>query len=310
MSPHHFRHHGMSLVELIIAMAVGMVILTVVSQAYLGGLQSKRANTDITRLNETSRFAFDLITRSLRKAGYSNRWGPPPPTGVVPGVVPFCGTTPALMAVNGAATIDPTAANLAGATNTVLNASDVLRVSYYGEDNAAGTAADGSVLDCHGYPVRRGQRVDEVIFVANDLATNEPSLFCYTSNPTPAIVGSHPGSLPLVTGVESMQLLFGEDVELDGVINRYVPWGLARPDGTAFSATSILSAKLSVVVRTPNAVGVDNELRTYNHFSAPGYNYPAVTNADGGAVFTPTTGAGRLRSMQGVEIALRNFCTA
>lgn len=299
------RQGGVSLIELMIAMAVALVVLLVVSQAYVSGLSSKRAGTDVSRLNETARFAFDLLARQARKASYANTWAPL--AGTSTAAANFCGTTTAVGGVNDPATINPTVSSLAGTTVAVLNSSDVLRVSYYGEDDAAGTAADGSILDCHGYPVRRGQLVDEVMFVANDATTNEPALYCYTSNPAPAVVGSHPGSLPLVTGVESLQMLYGEDTDGDGVINRYVPWGV----DANFQAARVLAIKVSVVVRSPSASSTDTALLSYNHFgttyTTPAGTAPANTNGDNGAVFTPATGAGRVRLLMSTEIGVRNF---
>ena len=68
------KHSGFSLVELMIAMIIAMIVLLVVSQVYVGGLRTQRAQTEVLRLNESARFAFDLVTRELRKAGHRNVW--------------------------------------------------------------------------------------------------------------------------------------------------------------------------------------------------------------------------------------------
>jgi type IV pilus assembly protein PilW len=300
---------GMTLIEVMIAMVIGLIVFLVVSKAYVGGLTTKRVQTDVSRLNETTRFTFDLISRETRKLGYANVWMYPRP----PEVQVACSGT-VLLGVNDATQINPAAADLSGSTVTVLNKSDVLRVSYFGEDNAGGTAADGSVLDCHGYGVRRKDRVNDVLYVANDSATSEPSLYCYTDNPSNPSAGR---SLPLVSSVESLQMLYGEDTDGDGVVNRYVPWNLVS------NSNNVISIKVSVVARSLKATSAtDTASPTFRHFSGGrhtsdygvtytyDYDYPSSANSDTGAVFSPAAAEkGRLRTMSVTEIAVRNFCS-
>jgi type IV pilus assembly protein PilW len=301
---------GMTLIEVMIAMVIGLIVFLVVSKAYVGGLTTKRVQTDVSRLNETTRFTFDLISRETRKLGYANVWMKP----LTSAASVTCGRK-ILFGINDATQIDPAAADLSGSTVTILNKSDVLRLSYYGEDDAGGAAADGSVLDCHGYGVRRKQRVNDVLYVANDAATNEPSLYCYTDNPDNPHAGT---SLPLVTSVESLQLLYGEDTNRDGVVNRYVPWNLVS------NSDNIISIKVSVVARSLKATSAtDTASPTFRHFSGGrhtsdygvtytyDYDYPSSANSDTGAVFSPAAvDKGRLRTMAVTEVAVRNFCDA
>ena len=55
------RDSGFTLIELLISMTIGLLIALVVTQAYLSSLTTQRSQTDQTRLNESARFAFDLI---------------------------------------------------------------------------------------------------------------------------------------------------------------------------------------------------------------------------------------------------------
>lgn len=292
------NQRGFTIVELMVAILIGLILMLAVSKAYLSGLGTQRAQTDVTRLNETARFAFDLLSREARKAGYRNTWQ----LGSTAGNFCSSNATGSLLAgfnVNSSTqTINPNAANFSGATFTVANSSDVLRVRYYGD-------SDGSILDCHGYPVAQAQLVDETLFIAQDPNNNnEPTLYCNTTNPAPAVT-NHPGSLPLVAGVESLQLLYGEDTDSDGVVNRYMPWG-------AVTADNVLSMKTSIVVRSPNDIDpTPNPVaRTFNHFSTTGFTYQAATNTDTGAIFTvPATDTTirRIRMMLSTEISFRNF---
>lgn len=330
---------GISIVELMIAMVIAMVLLLVVSQVYVGGVTTQRAQTDVMRLNESARFAFDLITRELRLAGYRNTWSPNSASSE------FCadaGTkVPAFLALNDPATINPSAADASfgsGSTTIYSPASsrynDVLRVRYYGEAGATGApanaaAATSPVLDCQGYAVAADQLVTDTLFIAVDANNNnEPTLYCYTDNPA-----SPRQAVPLVAGIESMQLLFGQDTDGDNLINRYIPWN-QRASGTCRSAVinpnipanpkpwelmvsgatktctadDIRSVKVSVIARTPSAISKDAVAQgPMAHFSA---SYPAAANSDPSAIF-PSAGVnvpndGRARVMSSTEIALRN----
>ncbi len=130
-------------------------------------------------------------------------------------------------------------------------------------------------------------------FIAADTSNNnEPALFCYTTNAAAS------GNVPLVPGVESMQMLYGEDTDGDGTINRYVP------ASTAVTVSNVRSIMLSLVTRTPNAKAVDNTARTFNHF---GTNYDSAANSDPGSVFTAPADR-RTRQQFSTTIALRNLC--
>jgi type IV pilus assembly protein PilW len=299
---------GFTLVELMIAVTIALLILLVVSQAYLGALQTQTSQSDTTRLNESARFTFDLLARELRQSGFANTWQRNVTSGVR-----FCSTAGGsqLLGANDPAAINPAVANFAGATYSIFSPggasrSDVLRVRYYGEpyspaNPGAGTSA---LRDCHGQPVAAGQLVEDTMFVSADPNNNnEPTLYCYTSNPVPANA-THPGVMPMVSGVESLQLLYGEDTDTDGIVNRYVPWQLVT------NADNLLSVKVSVVVRgaSTGASVIGGSLAPWNHFSA---TYPAAANGDTSAVFpAPATNIpsdNRFRKLFSTEISFRNY---
>lgn len=289
---------GVTLVELLVAMAIGLVVVLVVSAAYLSGLNTQRSQSDMTRLQESARFAFDLLSKEMRKAGYRNTYGIYPASYNLGATraQEFCVSQPAGSPIVG--TNDATTVTVAGGgTATVLNSSDIITARYYGEDNAAGTAADGSVLDCGGNAVRRGTLVTDTLYVALDPSNNsEPTLFCSTTNP------AGPANLPLIAGVESMQILYGEDTDIvggttSGTINRYVPAHLLA------STDNISSILVSLVIRTPNFVASDVRTAAFNHF---GSSYDPAANTDPGSVFPPPADR-RLRLQFPTVIAVRNF---
>jgi type IV pilus assembly protein PilW len=294
---HIRRQAGVQLVEVIVAMAIASIIALAISRAYIASTQIQTSQIGTMRLNETARFAFDLLGKELRHAGFSNTWQGGS------NAQRYCTATigsalNGLNDVNG--TIDPTTNNLLGGAYTIANRSDVIRVSYYGED---GSAVTSPMLDCHGYPIPSGVSIQETLFVAVDNATQEPSLYCDTSN---AHANGAPRALPLVTGVESMQLLYGLDANADGLIDQYVPWNLVGAN-----ADLVTSVKVSLVVRSPTDSAADTVntavARTLNHFGEA--TYPAAAkaaNSDAGATFiTPVDR--RARALSTTELGMRNF---
>lgn len=295
-SKHQHGEQGLTLVELMVAVTIGLLITLVVTQAYVSGTQTQRTQSDMTRLQESARFAFDTLSHGLRKAGYKN----PLVTGDG-----FCDpTSPGarLAGKNDVALLNPASADLSGTMVTVLNTSDVVRVRYYGEGlSVAPFSADGSVLDCLGNSVAANVLAEDTYFVATDSTNNnEPALFCYTSN------AATTGSVPIIPGVESLQVLYGEDRDAvgtsDGIIDRYVP------AGSVSDWNSIRSLMLSVVVRTPTLVAADQSIaRKFNHFGLGYAPLDTPPGSDPGSVFSPTTD-GRIRQQSDTTVALRNIC--
>ena len=283
------RARGFTLIEMMVALVIGLLITLVVLQAYLSGLGTQMTQTGAARAQESSRIAFDLLAHSLRKAGYKNPKAP---------ALGFCDTTVARLVIsNDPATIDPTAANLAGSAVTILNTSDAFRVRYFGEGLPfAPFSTDGTIRDCLGNTVAPNSLVEDTFFIAADAANNnDPTLFCYTTN------AAARGNVPLVPGIESMQLLYGEDSDGDGIINRYVT-GAGLTNANALN--SIRSVKLSVIARTPGTHAVNRTTQAIDHF---GTAYSGANSGDAARIFTAPAD-GRTRRHTTTTVALRNLC--
>ena len=63
---------GLSLVELMVALVIGLVLLAGLTRVYVSAKQSYNAQEQLARMQESGRFAMDLLTRDLRRSGY---WG-------------------------------------------------------------------------------------------------------------------------------------------------------------------------------------------------------------------------------------------
>lgn len=76
-APSPQAQRAFSLVELMIALAIGLGLLLVISYAYLGSKQTFRLQDTLSRMQENARFVFETIGFDMRMAGFTG-----------------CGTTP------------------------------------------------------------------------------------------------------------------------------------------------------------------------------------------------------------------------
>ena len=67
---------GFTLVELMVAITIGLIILAVLSQVYVGSKRTYRSQEALSRLQENGRYAIDFLGRDLRVAGYMGCIGP------------------------------------------------------------------------------------------------------------------------------------------------------------------------------------------------------------------------------------------
>jgi len=268
------RQSGLTLVELMVAMGLGLLLTVVIAQIFIGTRSSYATQEESARMQENARFALQLLERELRMAGFKKNGS----TGA------FDAANPALGAADGGG----------------LNASDELTVRYFGSENPANTAPDGTVSNCIGEKASLNEGVVDVFYVAT-APNGEPALFCRSRQPAAPV--APPKETELVTGVESLQILFGEDTNGDRTVDRYLPRGDA-----ALNMDNVIALRISLLMRSERPVATEADARKYNHFGpsyAPGDVPPAV---DPGAVFN-AAGAQldrRLRRIYQTTVALRN----
>ncbi|WP_198411400.1 PilW family protein [Marinimicrobium alkaliphilum] len=65
-----FRQKGLSLIELMISIAVGLVLMTGVVQLFLGSRVTFETQQAVSRVQETGRMAIEFMAQDIRMAGY------------------------------------------------------------------------------------------------------------------------------------------------------------------------------------------------------------------------------------------------
>jgi type IV pilus assembly protein PilW len=242
------------MVELLVSMTLGLLLTIVIGQVFLASKESYRTTEDLSRLQENARFAVSAMTRVVRMAAFTTD-----PNAVKSAVFPLA-TAPALTGANGAS-----------------SAPDEITVRYQG----SGDPADDTILDCHGNAIKGGDLAVARYYLAAG-ADGANALFC--DNTGTVGVGITTGPVELASGVENVQILYGEDTDADGTANRYV----TRAD--VGNLDNVVSLRFALLVRSTNEVAASTDTRTYNLL---------------GTVFDPVDDR-RLRRVFTATIALRN----
>lgn len=66
----HTRQQGLSLIELLISIALGITLMSASLQFIISTRQTYELNDDISRIQENGRIALDMLSKDLRLAGY------------------------------------------------------------------------------------------------------------------------------------------------------------------------------------------------------------------------------------------------
>jgi type IV pilus assembly protein PilW len=263
-APGRARMLGLSLIELMAALTIGLLLIAGALTVYMQSRNTYRTTDTAARMQETARYAFDVLEPDVRLAGFwGMKKGPSAVTDTVPAAsITYnkCSTNDGWLGdaskyINAFDGDGSTAANWASMAcgPTGLSArSDVLIVRR--------ASAETSVLDTTKVQVH-SNRAQATVFNSatapggygtgpasetRDMVVNV--YYIGTDNGLAALRrvslrGMTMQDEPVITGVQDMQVELGIDTNGDGTIERYVKAGDA---GTA----SILSARIYLLVQS------------------------------------------------------------
>src|SRR6056297_3249343 len=69
------KNSGMTLIELLVAMVIGLVLLGGVYVSFVSSTTTNSMNEQLSRMQENGRFAMQLMTRTVRSVGYQGCGG-------------------------------------------------------------------------------------------------------------------------------------------------------------------------------------------------------------------------------------------
>jgi type IV pilus assembly protein PilW len=325
-------------VELMVAMALGLVIVSIGLASLVFSRQGFSAVDNTTQLRDRERFAVDLITRLIIQAGYQDLSSTSSVTRAIAGVTGV-DAEPDVYGWNNAFYGVPANKILSEITNissgdrpgkctatdtSCRNGSDLLAIRFQGvSTTTGGVVADNTMINCAG----RGEpasvtgdlndRAASLIHVSRG-ADGEPSLSCvyYTD------AGAWSASSPIIEGVESFQILLGTDgvtpnsaavTAQDSIAERWL-----RPDQLAVAGNAVATrenwrrvraVRVGMVLRGPVGSAPDAFSETFRplgaSFTSTADTGSSLTGANAGSAFTAGTDR-RLRVTSNFTVHLRN----
>ena len=201
------RQRGLTLMELLVAVAIGAFLVMVAVTLMLSSNASFVAQSDAANVDDAGRFALAAIEKAARQTAFVDFAGEDAAAAIDPAAPPH---------IRGldAASLPGASVALDKPRPAAVNGSDVVALRFAGSGAGEG---DGSATTCAGFSVGAGQAGWSIFYVG--LAqTGDPELRCKykgaNSWTAEAVIG----------GVDSFQVLYGLDTDAkpDGMANRFI----------------------------------------------------------------------------------------
>ena len=237
------KQAGLSLLELMVAMIVGLFIIVGISSVYLGNKRSNITTNELSQLQDNGRAILEQLTETIQHTGYSS-------TSAAPNSEVFITSAVANASCSdGSDSVLNTGIFSTMANNTAYG--DTVGVIYLGDNqlNAdCGAAELPASCRMGSGATSAAARIYNYFYVAPG-ATGVPELLCSGSR--------NMAAQTIAQGVENLQLTYGEDSNADGTPDRYVNSANVTNWG------NVVSAHIAVLVRSLRPVAVANEARSY-----------------------------------------------
>ena len=311
---------GLTLVELMVAMALGLIITLAAISALILSQQGFKTVDASSQIKDNARFASEIMRRVILQSGYQS--------------TPF--------AINRGNELQTSENNshephvkgfddsgyeetlLEGTSNNSgkngINNSDLLIIRYQIGLDTANNQADHAMINCSGQisiededtPLHAYERLGSAFYIEN--SNNEPTLMCAHLTSSGKWV-----SQPLVSGVESFQVLYGtHNVSANTAPAPTNPSDPTPPadqylradelivngddEATTENWSRVGSVRIGMVLRGPVGSAMDKTTSTQLPFGTD----TLCTAADKGCSYTAAAD-GRLRQNLSFTVHLRNI---
>lgn len=327
------RQKGVTLVELMVAMALGLLIALAAAAALLVSRQGFAAVDAASQLRDNGRYLQSLTQRLGVQAGYRDVKFATDTTAKANQAYGATAPPPNIFGLNNASRTS-TATWDAGTVRTsgqVGYGSDILVLRHQTSSSTPdATSSDGTMIDCAGVastavPTGLDDKLVSILHVGVG-SDGEPALLCSRSD-----TGAAPYDVqPIISGVENFQVLYGVDgigpgnttvpipsASADSIPERYLradQLTVAGNDAATYANWQrVRSIRIGVVLRGPPGSAIDNASQTFyplgvskaSGSGTPGSGF-ANNSTDPGTAYTPTVDS-RLRQVVTFTVHLRNF---
>jgi len=229
------RQRGLTVVELMVAMALGLAVLLACGKLLVGATRAYAVQVEAEEMDEAGRYALDAVARAVRRSAHVD-WAASPTQDPA---------LPARIAGLDARSVPRNGNGIDSALPDAVNGSDVLALRFPGSGPAPD--GDGGTADCAGFPVHGGEEGWSIFYVARN-AQGDAELRCKYR-------GSSNWSADAVAGkVDGFQVLYGLDGDGDGVPDRYV------------NASALATLDAGLALNGANAVQRAQDLNRRTHW--------------------------------------------
>lgn len=316
--------HGVTLVELLVAMAIGLLIVLAAVAVLTASRRGATTVDAASQLRDDARFSTSLIQRLVVQTGFEDmQWARAPYSDSIgkyeiqngfsindpdikPNIFGYDNSTPSAS--------DPLNAVTTRTAGSLGYGSDILILQYQTAAKDSGSVADDSMISCNGnaptsVAIDRSDRISSILYVDISTTSGQPALMCKTRNDATGIWST----VPLIDGVESFQVLYGVDNvtpnavptgHSDGLAKRYLRASQLTVSGNG-SATHVNwrrvnSLRIGLVLRGPPGSAQETSSQTLYPLGSPNLS----SASDPGTTFTANDS--RLRQTVTFTIHLRN----
>lgn len=277
----HARHRGLSLVELLISMVIGLVVIGVVFANYLTSGTGKNSNTALSQISEDATTALNFLRKQITQAGYSRAYA----LNGTNGIERFYNGQ-ALFGCDGdfANPKAPVIDELTCKTGSTGPSSIAIAYEADSRNSVLRTPSGGGAArpgDCTGNAIAEALKGTEKYYVAEARLflsdANEGALSCQGNGQTtlPIAGGSQldNASSPLINNVHSMRIRYGvAPSSASGALPLTpVKFALASEVSAAKAWNDVVAVRICIVVRSEEEVMPDK---------TPYYDCEAVESTD------------------------------
>lgn len=275
---------GFSLIELMIAMLIGLFLLAGIATSYVSSKKSSVKVDEMSKLEDNGRLALEVLSNAIEHTGYmpvANADPFNPPFILNNGDVTSVGCPGGGNSVESLGIFKPTRITKDGAAGS----GDRIAIMYHG-DSRVFSDCSGATLPatCQAEPptvpslgAPNKSRIYNAFFLTKNAANNLLQLRCAGSREKKVQI--------LADGIEEMQFMYGVDTTDDGNANSY-------KNATNVAAwNSVVSVQIAVLVRSEKPVKPHKEKITYTLLDQS---------------YTPTTKDRYQRAVFSTTVRLRN----
>lgn len=253
--------HGFSLIEIMIAMLLGIFVLGGLMTVYMSNKATYSMRNESALMDENGRVALRILSRHIEHAGYSSRSGADVANYIIP-----AGTTLTQETCSDGQTIN------IKKTSTIQSSQDGTKKKSSDSIGIAFEADELLRMDCNGIALPDTCDVDKApsakaAYVYSSFLVGENSEKDSTGAAIPILycAGSrHSNKQPLAQGIENIQFLYGVATKGSSVDRYMSATDINNASGGDVLWNKILSVRVGVLVRSLEPIFTEKKKMTYH----------------------------------------------